>query len=35
MLPQEHFSWRAEEIHREILKPQNPESYPSQKKAAQ
>jgi hypothetical protein len=35
MVPQEHFSWRAVEIHREILRPQNPESYPSEKKAAQ
>jgi hypothetical protein len=35
MVPQEHFSWCAVEIRREILRPQNPESYPSQKKAAQ
>jgi hypothetical protein len=35
MVPQEHFSWLAVEICREILRPQNPESYPSQKKAAQ
>ncbi len=35
MVPQEHFSWRAVEICRENLRPQSPESYPSQKKAAQ
>jgi hypothetical protein len=35
MVPQEHFAWRAVEIRREILSPQNPESYPSQKKPAQ
>jgi hypothetical protein len=29
------FPWRAEEIHKEILRPPNPESCPSQKKAAQ
>jgi hypothetical protein len=28
------FSWRAEEICKEIIGPQNPQSCPSQKKAA-
>jgi hypothetical protein len=36
MVLRERLSWRAEEIRREImLRPQNPESCPSQKKAAQ
>jgi hypothetical protein len=35
MVLQECFSWRAEEMCREILRPQNPESCPSKKKAAQ
>jgi hypothetical protein len=32
MVLQECLSWHAEEICREILRPQNPESCPSQKK---
>ncbi len=35
MVLRERFSWRAEEIRREILRPQNPESCPSHKIAAQ
>jgi hypothetical protein len=35
MVLREHFSWRAEEIRREILRPQNQKNCPSQKKAAQ
>jgi len=32
MVLQERFSWCIEEICREILRPQNPESCPSKKK---
>jgi hypothetical protein len=35
MVLRERFSWHTEEIRREILRPQNPESCPSQKKTAQ
>jgi hypothetical protein len=35
MVLRECFPWQAEEICREILRPQNPESCPSQKKSAQ
>jgi hypothetical protein len=35
LILKERFSWRAEEIHREIIRPQNPQCCPSQNKAAQ